>query len=259
VWQTPTVVPQLASAYNDRDVTLTADRLEMYFRSERPSASGTDIWMTTRATIADSWNAPVPATDLNSKSTELTPEVSADGLTIWISTDRPGPRTAGDFDIWVSTRASRGAAWRAPASVPEVNSPGVDFGATPFPNLLTMMLTSSRTGGLGGDDIYLSTRPSLASPWGSPVPVSELCTAANDSGAYPVDPDNIYLSSKSTGDQELFVSRRASSADPFGAPVRITELSSPSSEEAPWVSADERDIFFSSDRTGVYQIYESKR
>jgi Tol biopolymer transport system component len=232
----------------------------MYFRSDRPGGSGpTDLWVTTRATTSDPWGTPVLATGLDSKSTELTPEISLDGLTIWFSTNRAGSQSVGSFDIWVSTRASRGAAWSAPTDVTEVNSSAVDFAGTPFPDFLTMMLTSQRAGGLGGDDIFMATRPDTTSPWGTPVFVPELSTTADDSGAYPVDPNDIYLSSKITGDQELFVSRRASTGVPFGAPVHIPELGSPASDEAPWVSADERYVVFSSDRSGIYQIYESTR
>jgi hypothetical protein len=256
-WSTPNPVAELVSTANDRDVTLTADRLEMYFRSDR--SGPVELWVTTRTSTSSPWGTPVLATALNTNRTELTPEIAGDGLTIWWSTDIVGSGSVGSFDIYVSTRTSRTAAWSAPAIVTEVSSTAVDFAATPFQDQLTLFVTSQRAGGFGGDDIFISTRATTGSVWGAPVQVPELCTATGDSGAFPVDPNDIYLASFVTGDQEIFVSRRASTADPFGAPVQVVELGSTADDEAPWVSADERDIFFSSDRSGTFHIYESTR
>jgi Tol biopolymer transport system component len=41
----------------------------------------------------------------------------------------------------------------------------------------------------------------------------------------------------------------------FGAPAAVTDLNTASDERDPWLSPDGTPLFFSSDRSGRYEIY----
>jgi len=82
---------------------ISADGLALFFQSDRPGGyGGQDIWMTTRTTTNDDWSAPVNlGPTLNTSSSEFTPSISADGLTLYFGardSDRSGGY--GGWDIW---------------------------------------------------------------------------------------------------------------------------------------------------------------
>src|SRR6266566_8008030 len=74
------------------------------------------------------WSAPVNLGPvINTAANEQHPAISKDGLSLYISSDRPG---LGGTDIWVSQRACTDAddpacAWHTPANLgPNINSAG---------------------------------------------------------------------------------------------------------------------------------------
>ena len=79
-----------------------------------------------------------------------------DAKEIFFFSNRPGGQ--GGVDIWTSTRQNANDSWSPPTNVASLNTPAFDG----TPNLsfdgLTMLLGSSRPGGLGGNDIYMATR-----------------------------------------------------------------------------------------------------
>jgi len=229
-------------AYKRSRLTLTADRLENVLSGPSAAVPRYDIWMrrAPRSLIPERTGAR--KTDLKQASPQLLQSLDADGLTIWISTDRPGPRTAGDSTSGYPRARAEAPAWRAPAAVPRSIRPGVDFGATPF-RTSHDGVTSSRTGGLGGDDSILSTRrPRVAV--GQPRPrVRALAPLADDSVPTP-DPTTSICPPRARATRSSSF-RAALLRRSVRAPVRITELRSPSSEEAPWVSATNANIFLS--------------
>ena len=90
---TPTNLgPTVNSPSYDSDMSISADGLSLYFTSNRSGGSGThDIWVTTRETAQDPWGEPVNlGPTVNSSDWEHTPFVSADGLTLYFSSTRPG-------------------------------------------------------------------------------------------------------------------------------------------------------------------------
>jgi OmpA-OmpF porin, OOP family len=65
-----------------------------------------DIYVATRESIDAPWNKPVKlGPQINTDSREINPHISADGLTLLFSSDRPGTcGGTGDLDIYMSTR-----------------------------------------------------------------------------------------------------------------------------------------------------------
>src|SRR5439155_11085099 len=87
--------------------------------------------------------------------------LSPDGLSLYISSDRPGGSGgSGNFDIWVCRRASLTDPWGPARNLgPTINYRDSNTGA---PNLSPdghrLFFNSVRAGGYGGQDIYVSWR-----------------------------------------------------------------------------------------------------
>jgi hypothetical protein len=83
--------------------------------------------------------------------------IRRDGLEMLITSNRPGGQGAND--IWVSTRETTLDAWSTPVNLgPPVNTSAAEGGPALSCDGTTMYFFSSRPGGFGGRDLYVSTR-----------------------------------------------------------------------------------------------------
>ena len=74
-----------------------------------------------------------------------------------------------------------------------------------------MYFASTRTSGMSGiSDLFVATRASVDEPWGAPVSITELNTAANEESP-GIAPDGLTLwfSRMTNPNPDLFVSTRA--------------------------------------------------
>lgn len=90
---------------NEAVSSISADGRMLFFSSalfgpDRPGGYGDfDIWVATRATVSDPWAAPVNLGPMvNSSDLEVSPNISADGSTLYFSSNRPGG--SGNRDLW---------------------------------------------------------------------------------------------------------------------------------------------------------------
>jgi hypothetical protein len=246
-WGTPVLV---VTANVDDDPTSTTDLLELYFNR------ASDIWIIRRATIDADWGSPSEVSQLSSGATDTTPEVTGDGLTMFLSSSRSGA-VGGTLDIWVSTRLSRSALWTTPSVVPELNTTSDDTSSAVTDDALAL---AWNVGPVNVEDLYASRRETANSGWDPPTELTSLNTASREaSPMFSQDRLTLYFSSSRTGNEDLYVATRATITDPFANPQPIAELNSPFADSDPWVSADGRHMFFASDRSGVFGIYEVSR
>jgi Tol biopolymer transport system component len=94
----------------------------LYFaRTQGFESSDGTIWVATRGNTSEPFgNATRLPAAINTGHTTA-PNISADGLTLFFSSNRPGG--FGNWDIWSSSRPSRSAPWGAPVNLgPVVNS-----------------------------------------------------------------------------------------------------------------------------------------
>lgn len=105
-------VTELNSSSVDRQPAIRRDGLEIFFASDRLGTNGAlDLWVATRARIADPWSPPVNLGSIvNSTQVDARPALSADGTTLYFQSTRPGAvgctSATGPcvFDLWVTTR-----------------------------------------------------------------------------------------------------------------------------------------------------------
>ncbi len=158
------------SGAEDRAPSISADGLELYFHSDRSGGQGSvDIWVTTRETTEDDWSAPMNiGPSVNSSVFDRNPDFSADGLTLYFVSNRPGGY--GDTDFWVTTRTTKNADWGTPVHLGStVNSSSAERQPTISADGLWFFFHSNRPGGSGGEDIWLTTRATKEDDWGAPV------------------------------------------------------------------------------------------
>lgn len=135
----------------------------------KPEFGTPDLWMAHRAGPGQPFG---PATSLgksvNTRFAESFPAISADGLTLYFSSDRPGG--SGDFDLWLATRESTSKPFGTVRNLGSaVNSPSYDSEPAISADGLMLFFASSREGGFGGPDLWVATRPTIEVPFGAPV------------------------------------------------------------------------------------------
>jgi Tol biopolymer transport system component len=219
----------------------------------------------TNSAACASWGpfaAPIHVAELGSPSADdWDPSLTADGLLIVFYTIRPGG--LGGFDLYAATRSSPQAPFEIPlVHLTEVSSNADDSAPHISPDGRTLVFTSRRTGGMGDNDLWQATRSERTDAFGTPTHLGAINSAVSDSSPWlSADGLRLYFSSArvAAASQEIYVTSRTSVQDTFGPPVRLTELSSSQNERSVTLSADEREVFFSSDRLGNFEIYTASR
>jgi hypothetical protein len=152
------------SSHNGGGPTLFVDPetggITLYFtRLNKPGQGDWDIYQSTLLTNGTFGDA-ILVSELSSPYEDTHPTVRRDGLEIIFSSTRPG--SFGGNDLWVSTRATTRDRWSTPVNLgPAVNSAYFDGAPYLSDDGQTLILTSDRPGGFGGNDFYISTRKKL--------------------------------------------------------------------------------------------------
>ncbi|MBD2768963.1 OmpA family protein [Hymenobacter sp. BT664] len=151
---------------------LTADNRFLLFTGRPAASSGEDLFVS-RQNKDGSLGAPQPISPaINTSYNEGAGSISGDGKTlVFASCDRP--KAIGNCDLYISRRT--GNNWSAPVNLGiNVNSPEWDSQPSLSADGRTLYFTSTRRGGQGQEDIYVTTlRPdgtwSAAQNLGTPV------------------------------------------------------------------------------------------
>lgn len=114
----------------------------------------------------------------------------------------------------------------------------------------------------GPEQVAYSTRATLADPFALGMalgpPVSSNGWDGNPQPSFDQRALYFYSARSGTG-IDLFRASRATPSDDFAQVEELTTLNSTSTEQLPWISADERTIYFVSDRAGTRDIYTAAR
>jgi len=210
------------SPANDLAVAFSPDRHVMYYHSAgRGGCGGSDLFATRRKRVKDDlgWDVAVNlGCAVNSPFEDAGPTIWEDestGVTTMLfNTTRPGG--PGNFDIYQTTRVGDDGVWSTPTLVPELSGPFRDTRTTISRDQLTLFISSDvggRIGGIGGQDVWMSTRPSTESPWSTPVNLGAVVNSATFDGAPSIswDGTELYFFSDRAGGygrNDLYVTRR---------------------------------------------------
>jgi len=192
--------PIMNSTYYDSMPCLSLDGLELFFSSERPDGlGGVDLWVATRATKDDVWEPPVNLGNIvNSSAWEQHPTISGDGLTLYFESSR-----LGHSDLWITTRSSINEDWSIPANVgAPVNTEYNEWYPRFSPDGLVLFFTSdNRPGGLGGIDLWMSTRATIEDEWSVPIILPHPINTPNNEAAVTLslDSSSLYFGSNRPG------------------------------------------------------------
>jgi hypothetical protein len=121
---------------------------------------------------------------------------------------------------------------------------------------LTLFYGSTATNGSGGLDIWMVTRPTLSSPWGTPVNLGPTINSSADDSAPRLSRDglSLYFHSNRPGGRggvDIWVATRPTLNAQFGTPVNLgPAINSSGDDGIPVISADNRTLVFYSSRLG---------
>jgi hypothetical protein len=192
--------------------------------------------------------------------------ITGDGLTVFYGSKAPGG--SGDLDIWMATRPTTSSRWGNPVNLgPTVNSSAVDSGARLSPDGLSLYFASTRPGGSGGYDIWVTTRSSLNDSFGKPVNLGPAVNSKADDAVSDVSADNRTLVFTSVnraggqGDYDGWITTRTNAQEPWGPAVNLgAPINSKGLDFPVALSRDGLLLFFKSDRSGSPSaIYVSGR
>jgi Tol biopolymer transport system component len=194
-WSAPmNLGSRINSSYRDSGPSISADGLSLFFDSDRSGGYGTqDIWVSTRPTRSDPWEAPLNlGATVNSSSAERAPSMSADGLELFFHSDRPGGY--GTQDLWVTTRKTTNDPWDPPVNLGlAVNSGTFDGAPRISSDGLVIFFTSARAGGYGDLDIWVTRRASKNNPWGEPANLGSNVNSAHEERGVNISSDGSRL------------------------------------------------------------------
>jgi hypothetical protein len=197
-----------------------------------------------------SWGAPAPV-DITPVGDD-DPTATADLLELYFNRSN---------DIYVTKRATIADAWGMPGAVTELNSGDNETTPEVTYDGLTIYFASNRGGGLGGNDIWMSTRQSRTDVWDPPMHVPELSSTAADGAPTLTDPMIIMLDSDRAGDMalDILTAQRSSPTAAFSPPQLVTQLNTTSSEGNPMLASDKLTVYFDSNRTGDGELFVATR
>jgi Tol biopolymer transport system component len=222
-----------------------------------------DIWTVQRVVgTAAHFDRPARVDALVSAAFDGSTFASADGQEVLFSSARVGG--TGNRDLWISRRDSMTTGWAAPAALAELNSANDEQNPSLSGDGLVLFFSSDREGTKGREDIYTSFRAGRMARFSNPVRMAEL-SSGNKDGAPFVTADSltIYFTSNRAGGRggiDLWTARRSSRVVPFSPPSPLANVNSTFHDDDPAISADGRELYFSSNRDGKnFRIYRATR
>jgi hypothetical protein len=206
-------------------------------------------------------SVPGTSPELNTPSLDGCPFASPDGRSLYLASDRPGG--LGGIDIWVARRTHRSHPWGPPRNLgAPVNSAGDDFCPSPTSGR-RLFFVSTRAGGCGQADIYLTRRTSRG--WTPPDNLGcEVNSAAAEAGPVYLNRGRarlLYFSSSRPGgfapeapgsppDADLYVSAARRNGR-FSVPALVAGVNTAANDARPHLRADGLELVFDSDRPGT--------
>jgi hypothetical protein len=210
---------------------------------------------------------PTKVPNINSDSSDGSPQISRDGLTLYFNSNREPVEGECYRNIWVSRRPTPSSPWSTPVKLAApVNGPGPENCPSVSADGLELYFGDAYPGfdqwggcmpnpnGYGHSDLWVSRRGSTEEPWGTPENLGPVVNSvgAEDTPCISADGLELYFMYEyPVGEaygphSEIMVTSRATKADPWSQPVNLgPNVNSSQYEYAPWVSPNGLSLFFS--------------
>jgi len=218
------------------------------------------------------WSPPTNlGPGVNSVAADFAPHLSKNGLSLYFASNRPGG--LGGEDLWVSQRANSDDPWGAPVNLGSIiNTEANERSPALSRDGRLLFFATTRTGGSGGFDIWVSWRHDTHDDFGWQPPVNlgaHFNSAATDAGpAYFENDDGgiplLFLASNRAGGAgglDIYVSELTGSGS-FSPPVLVNELSGAVNDLTPSVRLDGLELIIASNRAasiGAQDLWVSTR
>jgi Tol biopolymer transport system component len=153
--------PGVNGPANEGAPSLSGDELVIVF--DRDDGG---IWTATRAAIDSAFGTAERLGESVNAPFAGFPALSADGLTLYFASERPGGH--GGMDLWLATRGGAVEPFGDAENLgPSINGPTNDAMATISADALTITFASTREGGIGDWDLWMANRPNVEAAFGS--------------------------------------------------------------------------------------------
>lgn len=208
-----------------------------------------------RCDPAKPFGPPSPIVELNTPATESHATLTADELTVYFTSTRPGG--PGNMDIYRARRPVRDAPWEPPELVEGINTPGHESRPAIRGDGLTLY-AETNTLSPNAWIISAATRPDPGASFGPLVRDEILNLPPAGAVAPSLLPDGSRIYFVRSGD----LYRATWGGDRWGAVALVEGVNSPETEDYPLISPDHRTLYFSSRRpggVGEYDIWFAKR
>jgi len=253
------------SSMRDFGPTCSADRLSLYFDSDRPGGYGDqDLWVTTRPKTVDPWGEAVNLGSIvNSPSADNSPSIAADGLFLFFHSDRPGG--FGERDIWMATRPTINDRWDETVNLGQpINTPYRETDVCISADALELYFSSDRPGGSGGADLWVAKRSTVGDDWGTPVNLGPTLNTSFDDGGPNISTDGLCLFFQFYGaadDFDIWMSKRPHKEHPWCIPVNLgLPVNSSARDLQAEISSGSSTLYFTSDRPdgfGAHDLWQA--
>jgi hypothetical protein len=231
----------------DFNATFSPDGKSFYFcRSQNRSW---DIYETRHD--GTSWRKPTRVELGGAQYSEADPAIGPDGFLYFISNmPKDEADTLADFDIWFAKPVA-GGGWSKPENLSAVNSDSTEFYVS-FTKHGDLYFASSRVGGYGMEDIYVSTKTGE----GYSVPVNlgpQVNSPFSDHDPCVWEDENVLIYTsverKDTyGEADLYYSVKTADGAWSPAVHMSKRVNTPTYEYCAYFSPDGRYFFYSSER-----------
>ena len=186
-WQLGQPVNQVNTPYNEGAQSLSPNgRLLIFTACERKNGIGScDLYYSEYT--CDGWSkVKILPQPISTTAWESQPSISADGNTIYFSSNRKG--TLGGKDLWMSQRMPNGK-WQEPINLgDQINTSSDEKAPFIHPDGQTLYFLSEGHPGMGGTDLFVA-RKEANGVWGKPTNLGYPINSTSDEGPLIVSTD----------------------------------------------------------------------
>ena len=247
----PFNVAELNTGFSDRNPSLAADGLEVFFVSDRTGSQDLDIWYASRTSTDVLFGTPQSLAVVNTPGRDVNPCISRDGLVLYFARGWTGQTQS--YDIYVATRPDRDSEFLPPVALTEVNSAGSDGNPFISADGLSLYLVYDGQLTVPTEDLYVAHRASITESFGTPTRIDELSTDLRERTPW-VSSDELTMFFSSdrleAHTYHIYETSRATQNDPWGPAQLVQGVNSAYSEGGPFYDEARQLLYFHSTRPG---------